>query len=392
MPELRFPEFRDAPEWQKKQLDDLISTVAPPKKIVTTDYLVKGEFPIIDQGQSHIAGWTNDAESLIKDDLPLIVFGDHTCALKLVNQPFAQGADGIKVIKANHLATTEYLYQCLRFRPVVIEEYKRHFSILRIKTIVYPEKKSGEQQKIADCLSSIDDLITAQAKKIEALKAHKKGLMQQLFPAEGETVPRLRFPEFRGAPEWKKKKLGDISEVITGTTPSTADTQNYGGTRPFVSPADISSERYVAKTRTSLSEAGFELTRHVKPNSILFVCIGSTIGKVAQNKIQCATNQQINAVIPNDDYVSDFLYSTLEYQSVKIASLAGRQAVPIINKSQFSEVNLRVPDFCEQEKVARIFSSVDDLILSQSEKLETLKTHKKGLMQGLFPSTAEGEA
>ena len=205
MPKLRFPEFREAEEWQSAQLDDLISTVTPPKKIPTSDYLSEGQFPIIDQGQSDIAGWTNDPDSIVEVSQPLIVFGDHTCALKLIRRSFAQGADGIKIIRDSGLADTDFLYQFLCFRPVVSEEYKRHFSILKTKVVTYPDQKSGEQQKIADCLASLDELITLEAQKLDTLKTHKKGLMQQLFPAEGETLPKLRFPEFRDAGEWREK-------------------------------------------------------------------------------------------------------------------------------------------------------------------------------------------
>ena len=81
--------------------------------------------------------------------------------------------------------------------------------------------KLKEQQKIADCLSSLDELIAAQAQKFDTLKTHKKGLMQQLFPAEGETVPKLRFPEFMDAGEWVEKFIREIGEIITGSTPST---------------------------------------------------------------------------------------------------------------------------------------------------------------------------
>ena len=95
-----------------------------------------------------------------------------------------------------------------------------------------------EQQKIADCLSSLDELIAAQARKVDALKTHKEGLMQQLFPREGETQPRLRFPEFWDAGEWSPKKLGQLGEVVTGSTPSTDKPEYYGGDRHFVSPAD----------------------------------------------------------------------------------------------------------------------------------------------------------
>lgn len=184
IPKLRFPEFKNSGKWEEKELGSLIVTVTPPKKLQTSHYSDKGLFPIIDQSQNYIAGWTDDTAAVISNNLPLIIFGDHTCALKLVNQPFVQGADGIKIFGADsELLTTNYLYQFLQFYPLKMEEYKRHFSILKIKKIRFPDKKSGEQQKIAECLSSIDELITSSTKKVETLKEHKKGLMQQLFPS-----------------------------------------------------------------------------------------------------------------------------------------------------------------------------------------------------------------
>ncbi|QDZ00555.1 restriction endonuclease subunit S [Nitratireductor mangrovi] len=252
--------------------------------------------------------------------------------------------------------------------------------------------EEGEQQKIADCLGSADALIAALGRKVEALKAHKKGLMQQLFPQEGETQPRRRFPEFEGAGEWREMSVGDFGQVITGSTPSTADPTLYEGSIPFVSPADISDLRYVDETRTTLTEAGFEKTRPVRAGSILFVCIGSSIGKIAQNTQECATNQQINAVIPSAKHSDGFVYFALSNASDRIALLAGRQAVPIINKSMFSSVRLLVPDLLEQERIAKCLASLDDLIAAESRKLDTLKTHKKGLMQQLFPRIGERDA
>jgi type I restriction enzyme S subunit len=202
-------------------------------------------------------------------------------------------------------------------------------------------------------------------------------------------LPKLRFLEFREAGQWKEKQLGEVAEIVTGNTPSTTDSENYGGEKPFVSPADITGERYITRTKTTLSNKGYSKTRHVKANSILFVCIGSTIGKVAQNKIECATNQQINAVIPNEINSSDFIFSALENNSSKIANLAGRHAVPIINKSSFSAVTMFFPSLEEQHKIATTLSSLDDLITAQFSKLAALQTHKLGLMQGLFPSEGE---
>lgn len=181
---LRFAGFKG--KWKLKKLEDVIKTITPPIKLQTSEYAREGKFPVIDQSQEPVAGWTDNKEALINEGGSLIIFGDHTCILKITRQPFAQGADGIKIFKGAAGVDTEYLYQYLQFSPVRTEEYKRHFSILKEKEIFYPEHK--EQRAIADCLSSADDAITAAAQKLVALKEHKKGLMQQLFPSldEGE--------------------------------------------------------------------------------------------------------------------------------------------------------------------------------------------------------------
>ncbi len=273
--------------------------------------------------------------------------------------------------------------------------------------------KPAEQQKIAACLSSLDDLITAESQKLEWYLQHKKGLLQNLFPqsrlnrdssdsydehdskSQGnqvnhknhspDNVPKLRFPEFVNSGAWVVKRLGEVAEIITGSTPSTNIAEYYDGEVMFVSPADINNSRYVNKTQITLTELGFSKARKIKENSILFVCIGSTIGKVGQNKYVCATNQQINSLNSFENFSNDFLYSLLESNSKRIASLAGNHAVPIINKSLFSSVALPFPSLPEQQKIAACLSSLDDLINAQRQKIELLQQHKKGLLQGLFP-------
>ena len=188
VPQLRFPEFVQGAGWEHATVAELVETVTPPKKLTTSTYVADGRFPIIDQSQSYICGWTNDDEAVITRPLPVIVFGDHTCVLKFVNRKFAQGADGIKILTASRRVSPLFLYHQLTYRPVVTKEYKRHFSELKEKVVCFPDPKSGEQQKIADCLSSLDDLIAAEGRMLDALRHHKQGLMQQLFPSlEGES-------------------------------------------------------------------------------------------------------------------------------------------------------------------------------------------------------------
>lgn len=243
-----------------------------------------------------------------------------------------------------------------------------------------------EQRKIADCLTSLDALIAAQGRKVEALKTYKRGLMQQLFPREGETRPRIRFPEFCDAPEWEVKAVGELGEVVTGSTPETARKDYYGGRYLFVSPADISEARFVESTKTTLTRTGFSRSRSIQARSVLFVCIGSTIGKVCQNTRECATNQQINSVVPFEDVSGDFVYYLLSMAANRISKLAGKQAVPIINKSVFSSVKVVVPKLDEQIRIADGLSTLDESIAAEAQRLDALKAHKKGLMQQLFPS------
>ncbi len=211
---------------------------------------------------------------------------------------------------------------------------------------------------------------------------------QEADENQHEQTPKLRFPEFQKAGAWEEILLGNMGEVVTGSTPPTSKREFYDGDFMFVSPADISGLRFIEKTKTTLTEEGFKKCRPVKENSVLFVCIGS-IGKVALSSRLCATNQQINSLIVNSEFIASFAYYLLDKESVRIASLAGKQVVPIINKNLFSKVKVTVPSLPEQQKIAACLSSLDELIAAQEQKLETLKKHKKGLMQQLFP--AEGE-
>lgn len=196
------------------------------------------------------------------------------------------------------------------------------------------------------------------------------------------SVPALRFKEF--TENWKHIEIGDVGDIVTGSTPDTSKGAFYDGQKIFVSPADMNSSRFISETKTTLTDAGFKQGRKVLAGSVLFVCIGSTIGKVAQNKVECITNQQINSVVPNDNYLSNFIYSRLEKDANKIAMLAGKQAVPIINKTSFSKVKIYVPELAEQTKIANFLTAVDEKITQLTQKHDLLTQYKKGVMQQIF--------
>ncbi len=195
-------------------------------------------------------------------------------------------------------------------------------------------------------------------------------------------LPKLRFPGFSG--EWEEKKLSDVSIITTGNTPSTAILDYYGDEELFVSPADINSLRYITNTKTKLSKLGFNKTRKILKGSTLFVSIGSTIGKVAQAGKSCSTNQQINALTANAFNADDFIFSLLEHKGSKISLLAGTQAVPLLNKTDFSNIEFYFPTLPEQQKIASFLSATDKKIEQLQKKKELLGQYKKGMMQKLL--------
>lgn len=294
-----------------------------------------------------------------KDDALVIGFGGHLFRSGLIRSRIEKEAQGTKV------------YQISSSRLGSID-------------ITYPSDK-GEQQKIADCLTSLDEVIAAQGRKVEVLKAHKRGLMQQLFPREGETRPRLRFPEFRDAPEWEKKQLAELGEIITGKTPSTSNAGLWGGGILFITPTDIDDGGKYQDTsqRTVVATSALKV---LPVGSIAYTCIAS-IGKLAITVRPSVTNQQINSVITRPSIDNEFVYYALVHLTPWIKSIPATSTLPIINKTEFSAIEIGIPsDSLEQKAVADCLASLDTQITAESHQLAALKAHKQGLMQQLFPA------
>ena len=373
IPRLRFPEFQEAGEWESDLVKNLITTIIPPKKLSSKFYKEKGLYPVIDQSQNYICGWTDDESAVVFNEAPLIIFGDHTCTLKIVDQAFAQGSDGIKIIKSKNSIDPIFMYHCLLFNPVIIDGYKRHFSKLREKIILFPKEKK-EQKKIADCLSSIDERITLEAQELEQLKAHKKGLMQQLFPAEGETTPRLRFPEFQEAKEWDIIPLGKVAENLNSKRIPVTESARAKGDVPYYGATGIIDhvKDYIFhEDLLCISEDGANLIARNYP--IAFSISGkSWVNNHAHVlRFSSASTQVIVENYLNSINLENFLTGT---------------AQPKLNKAKLDIIPIPLPNLKEQQKIADCLSSIDELINIQTQQLTALKQYKKGLMQQLFPT------
>jgi len=253
----------------------------------------------------------------------------------------------------------------------------------------YPSKV--EQLKIADCLSSVDELIAAQLQTVNALKTGKQGLIQQLFPRAGETEPRLRFPEFQQAGAWDTRELSDFiterDEYPTEKVPLFSLTIEDG-----VTPKTERYERFfLVRDKADAYKLVLPNDFVLNPMNLRFGAIGRHSGKEA-----VAVSKYYN-IFSCDDTV-DARFCEAYFRSDRMVAYYDEMAAgSLIEKRRvhfaaFLSFSIRFPRLCEQQRVADCLSSVDALITLETRKLETLKAHKRGLMQQLFPSTKDVEA
>lgn len=182
---------------------------------------------------------------------------------------------------------------------------------------------------------------------------------------------------------WKLKTIGEIGNVVTGSTPSTQQSSYWGGEIPFISPADFTGRVYVEQTERTLTEAGAEKSRLLPKNSILVTCIGS-LGGMAMSPKASVTNQQINAVVADESQNSRFHFYNILFNIHELIKSAGTTTLPIINKSTFSQINILFPPLPEQKIIAAILSSVDEMIEKTRAQIDKLKDLKTGMMQELL--------
>jgi type I restriction enzyme, S subunit len=415
VPKLRFPEFRNEDAWQVKPLNKLLFE---PKKrnrdleLGPADVLsVSGEHGCVNQiefmGRSY-------AGASVKD-YHVVEHGD----VVYTKSPLKKNPFGI--IKANKgkRGIVSTLYAVYRPFPDCSATYLDHFfsGDYNLNAYLQPLVKKGakndmkvnntdvlkgnicvpklpEQQKIADCLDSLDELIAAQGRKVESLKTHKKGLMQQLFPREGETQPRLRFPEFQDAGDWECATLAEVAQISSGSTPLRSNAEFFdGGIIPWVKTTDLNNA-FISQTEECITP---KARARVNPiGSVLVAMYGgfNQIGRTGCLSVPAATNQALSALVLDKKralpaYVLAWLNAKVDVWK-RIASSSRKD--PNITGTDVARFPIALPSPDEQQRIADCLRGLDTLIAAATQTLGTLKTHKQGLMQQLFPSTDVLEA
>jgi type I restriction enzyme S subunit len=202
----------------RKQVGTLLDAVTRQAKIKRSAYQESGRYPIVDQSQVDIAGYTDDETQLYQGELPVVIFGDHTRVLKFVDFPFCVGADGTQLLRPIADNDIRYFYYALRNVDLTNYGYERHFKYLKEEEILVPPP--AIQRRIAGILSAYDDLIENSQRRIKILEAMARALYREWFvhfrfPGH-ESIPRTPSPLGEIPQGWEVKHIKEIATVTYG--------------------------------------------------------------------------------------------------------------------------------------------------------------------------------
>lgn len=396
-PIIRFPGFTG--EWQEKPLCSLAAKVNQKNKDFTVTRVLTNSATegVVDQNAYFerdiaVKDNTNNYYIVDKDDFVYNPRISSTApvgpiSINKVGKGIMSPLYTVFKFQQGHIAFFEQYFQTEIWHPYLksIANFGARFDRMNITTdgffnmpLFVPSIE--EQQKIAECLETLDNLIAAESKKLESLKAHKKGLMQQLFPQPGATTPALRFPGFTG--DWQFVNGDKLFEPISNKKhnsdlPILALTQDQGAV-----PREMINYNVVVSDK---SVTGYKV---VEVDDFI-ISLRSFQGGIEYSRYKGLCSPAYIVLRKKDKTLSSDFYriyfKSFNYIQNLNKNLEGIRDGKMISYQQFSEIMLPLPTAKEQIMIANCISSLDEVILSESQKLESLKTHKKGLMQQLFP-------
>lgn len=419
IPRLRFPEFRDIEGWGVESLDS-IALFYKGKGISKSDIDPLGGVPCIRYGELYtIYGEVIDRifsrtnlqlpELFLSQSNDVVIPSSGETKIDIAKAScvllngVALGGD-LNVLRSN--ANGIFLSYLLNgpCKAGIARKAQGdavvHLYASQLKLLNVPIPKLPEQQKIADCLSSVDELIIVERKRLSSLKNYKKGLMQDLFPAGDEVVPKLRFPDFVDTTPWKKIKLMDVTDkakkwrFIGGPFGSNLKASDYkdDGVR-VIQLQNIGDGRFINNYEifTSEEKANELISNNIYPGEIIMSKMGDPVGRAClipdthSRYVMCSDG--IRLVVDEKNHSKYFIYSLIN--SSQFRALVEKTATGSTRKriglNDLKNLPMPVPARDEQEKIANCLSSVDEIISEQDKKIRVLKSHKKYLMQQLFP-------
>lgn len=349
-------------KWPIVLLNTVITTITPPKKLQTSDFKPCGKYPIIDQSQSDISGWSNDEDAVIDSGLPFVIFGDHTCSVKYIERPFIQGADGIKILAPCEKLVAKYLYFILKANPIESDGYKRHFA--KLKEMKIPLPPLEVQQEIVVEIESYQKIIDGAKQIVDNWK------------------PKIQVDE-----AWPSIELGEACDIVSGGTPSTGVREYYDGGNIAWLGSSVCKDDIVTDITDYITEAGLSncSAKLLKPNSTLIALVGATIGKTAFLPFQATTNQNIAGLFPKDTdklapkflfYISQTLYN----QFIQLGSGKFRMA----NLSFVRSLKVPLPSLEIQKQLVAQIEEEQKIVEANKKLIEIYEGKIKAKIAGVW--------
>ncbi len=409
VPERRFSEFRDKGDWQISKLKHLA-------KRTTQRNLDSGETRVLTNSAQY--GVVDQRDYFDKDIANQSNLGGYYIVEEgdYVYNPRVSIIASVGPISKNKIAkgVMSPLYTVFRFNNKINDFYEQYFKSTRwhhylqvvsnsgarhdrmsisndvFMSMPVPVTEPEEQQKITDCFTSIDELIVNQVNNVESLKAYKKGLIQQLFPAEGKTVPKLRFPEFQEAGDWGKKLL---SELLFETKHRNRDLK-YGPQNVLSVSGEYGCVNQIEFKGRSYAGVSVKDYHVVETGDIVYTkspLKNNPFGIIKENRGKTGIVSTLYAVyrvtdIAHPEYLGQYFSRDFHVNSYlqPIVNKGAKNDMKV-NNSDVLNGKIPIPKKEEQQKIAACLTSIDELITNQTQKIATLKLHKKGLLQQLFP-------
>ncbi|MDD5301284.1 MAG: N-6 DNA methylase [Gallionella sp.] len=332
-----------------RTIESLVETITPPAKIQKTAFGVAGRFPIIDQSQDDIAGWTDDESALVRPSKPLVIFGDHTCAIKLVETPFAQGADGIKILQTIDALDPRFLFHVLRVRPLESTGYQRHYSKLKEHQIPLPPLEV--QKEIVAEIEGYQKVIDGARAVLDNYRPH--------IPIH---------------PDWPMVELGKACEkIMDGTHFSPSNTET--GDRLYITSKnvrenylDLSNISYVSEEdhRSIYSRCS------VKIGDVLYIKDGANTGLAAINTLSeefsllsSVAVMRGKAEILDNRYLAFYLNSGYGRQSM--LSMISGVAITRLTLTKLNSALVPLPDIATQQAIVAEIEAEQALVAANRE-------------------------
>lgn len=368
-------------------LDEERPIIRPSAKIAARDYRPSGRFPIIDQSQNAVAGWTDDEQAVLQTPRPVVVFGDHSRTFKYVDAPFAAGADGTLILNPSADFEPKFLYFACLNLEIPSRGYNRHYTLL--KEISVPKPPLAEQLKIASVLGKAQAAVEVEGELIRVTRELKQAALRQLFTRGLRGEPQKQTDLGPTPESWAVVPLSVIASFASGGTPSKSEPDNWGGAIPWVSPKDMKRPR-LADAIDHITEKGLAAgSRLVPAGAILVVIRGMILMRdvpVALTMVPVAFNQDMKAILPGPRVRPEFLLYAFEAFRPQLFSRVGTSAhgTRTLASSALENFEIPLPAEPEQREIAAHLAAIDAKLAHHEARRALLRELFRTLLRDLM--------